>query len=322
MLYRKLKDTDLILSAVCLGGGSFGDTLGREAVFALLDAFVRGGGNFIDTANVYCRWVPGQGNCSERLIGEWLRARGAYKDVVIATKGAHYRLEDSEKTPRVNRKEIRADLTESLETLGLEVLDFYWLHRDDPRMPVEEIVDILEELRREGLLRYYGFSNYKTARAGRARAYAAEKGLTGPVALSNQWSMASVNPGHNLNPDPTLVLFDGEEYRWHAETGLASIPFSSSALGFFEKTDRAGGDPARLPPALRDAFWNEENRRKYRILCRLREETGLSLQTLSLAWLIAQPFPVIPVCGARDSRQLESALRAGGLRLPLSLFNG
>ena len=320
MLYRNIKDTDLNVSAVCLGGGSFGDALNEEATFTLLDAFVRGGGNFVDTANVYCRWVPGKGNCSEQVIGKWLKARGAYKDVIVATKGAHYRIDDSEKTPRVNRKEIREDLEDSLTALGLDTIDFYWLHRDDPSMPVEEIVDIMEEFCREGLIRYYGFSNYKTERAARAKEYAAGKGLTGPAAVSNQWSMASVNPGHNLNPDPTLVLFGEEEYRWHEETGVPSIPFSSSALGFFEKLDKAGGDPALLAPVMRNAFWNEENQKKYEKLCALREETGLPLQTLSLAWLTAQPFTVIPVCGARNCEQLESVLTVGDLQLPLSAF--
>lgn len=321
MQYRKIKDTDLTLSAVCLGGGNFGTAQDESADFALLDAFVRGGGNFIDTANVYCRWIPGKGNCSEQLLGKWLKARGAYKDVVIATKGAHYRIDDENKTSRVNRKEIREDLEDSLRALGLDTIDFYWLHRDDPSLPVEEIVEMMEEFVREGRIRYYGFSNYKAARAARAKAYAAEKGWTGPAAVSNQWSMASVNPGRNLNQDPTLVLFDEEEYRWHTESGVPSIPFSSSALGFFEKLDRAGGDPALLAPAMHAAFWNEENLQKYETLCRLRKETGYSLQTLSLAWLIAQPFTVIPVCGARDCGQLGSALQAGDTSLTLADFS-
>lgn len=150
MRYQVMNQTDLKLSNLCLGGAGFGDRLNLEQSFEILDAFVRAGGNFIDTANIYCRWVPGLENCSEIVLGEWLKARGAYRDVVIATKGAHYLFDTDEKISRVNEKEIRKDLEESLKTLGADVIDFYWLHRDDESRPIEEIVDILEKLKQEG----------------------------------------------------------------------------------------------------------------------------------------------------------------------------
>lgn len=163
MKYIQLNDTDLNVSRICLGTAGFGDKTDQEKSFEILDDFVRAGGNFIDTANVYCKWLEGHGNCSEQIIGRWLKARGARGKVIVATKGAHYSFENPGRS-RVNREDIRADLDESLRTLGTEVIDFYWLHRDDPEKPVEEIVNILEEMQKEGRIRYFGFSNYRTDR--------------------------------------------------------------------------------------------------------------------------------------------------------------
>ena len=151
MKYIQLNDTDLNVSRICLGTEGFGDKTDQEKSFEILDDFVRAGGNFIDTANVYCKWLEGHGNCSEQIIGKWLKDRGAEGKVIVATKGAHYSFEDPGRS-RVNREDIRADLDESLRTLGTEVIDFYWLHRDDPEKPVEEIVDILEELKKDGTI--------------------------------------------------------------------------------------------------------------------------------------------------------------------------
>lgn len=314
MRYQTIKNTDLNLSCVCLGGAGFGNTLDEESSFELLDAFIDGGGNFIDTANVYCRWVPGLDNCSERVLGRWLKSRNAYDNVTIATKGAHYRIGDPGRAPRLSENDIRTDIEDSLRTLGIETIDFYWLHRDDPDKPIEEIADILEELKKEGKLRYYGFSNFKISRAEEARAYLEKKGLHGPYAISNQWSMASINKESNINPDPTLVVFDDDEYKWHAETGIPAIPFSASALGFFDKLHRFGEN---IPPHLRAAYWNEDNISKYKMLLKISNETGYSIHSLSIAWLIARKsyssFNVFPVCGASNINQLKDIIEAGNI---------
>ena len=157
MKYMQLNNTDLNISPICLGTAGFGDKSDLEKSFEILNAFVRAGGNFIDTANVYCKWLKGYGNCSEQIIGKWLKESGMQGKVIVATKGAHYSFEDPGRS-RVNKEDIRMDLDESCRTLGKDEMDFYWLHRDDPEKPAEEIVDILEELKKEGRIRYYGFS--------------------------------------------------------------------------------------------------------------------------------------------------------------------
>ena len=142
MKYMQLNNTDLNISPICLGTAGFGDKSDLEKSFEILNAFVRAGGNFIDTANVYCKWLKGYGNCSEQIIGKWLKESGMQGKVIVATKGAHYSFEDPGRS-RVNKEDIRMDLDESCRTLGKDEMDFYWLHRDDPEKPAEEIVDIL-----------------------------------------------------------------------------------------------------------------------------------------------------------------------------------
>lgn len=222
--------------------------------------------------------------------------------MIVATKGGHYSFGDPDHSSRINRKEIREDLDESCRTLGTNVIDMYWLHRDDPQKPAEEIIDILEELKKEGRIRYYGFSNYRTERLQMIEKVLREKKQKGIVAVSNQWSLAGINPGGNTNQDPTLVEFSDQEYRWHCESRTASIPFSSTGMGFFSKLQNAGvpftgeKEPDEewmkametkagfLPESLKKAYWNLTNLCTYEKLLKLQKETGYSLQALSLAY--------------------------------------
>ncbi len=315
----KLSGTDLELSNICLGGGGFGVKLTEDQAFEVMDAFAEAGGNFIDTANVYCRWVPGKGNCSEKIIGKWLKSRNSYKTAVIATKGGHYDFDEPQKS-RITESEIRKDMEDSLKTLGLDYIDFYWLHRDDENKPIEDIVNILEKLVGEGLIRFYGASNYKLDRIIAAKKYASENNLRGFSAVSNQWSLASVNPGANINPDPTLAFMTEEYYRWHRETLMPVIPYSSTAFGFFEKLARAGGDETKLPEDMRRAYVNSRNLRIYRELVPLSKKLGVSVHALSLACLTNQPFDVIPINSVRNTRQLKDIIRASEVELGLNFM--
>lgn len=337
MKYIQLNNTDLNVSRICLGTAGFGDKLDQEKSFKVLDTFVQAGGNFIDTANVYCKWLEGHGNCSEQIIGKWLKDRGTQGKVIVATKGAHYSFEDQGRS-RVNREDIRTDLDESCRTLGTDVIDFYWLHRDDPKKLAEEIVDILEELQKEGRIRYFGFSNYRTKRLKEIQKCLEERNHPGITAVSNQWSLAGINPGGNTNPDPTLVEFSREEYKWHCETKTASIPFSSTAMGFFSKLQKMGvlytekvdtfwmrnmeSQIADLSESIKKSYWNETNLRTYQKLLKLQKETGHSLQSLALAYFFHQPFQTVPVTGVSNLNQLKDALAACDIDFEPELFGG
>lgn len=310
MKRSKLKGTDLKLSNICLGTANFGEKLSKEQAYQILDAYVDAGGNFIDSANVYCKWIDGLGNSSEQYLGSWLRDRNAYQKVVIATKGGHYDFQNPS-VSRVREEEIRKDLEESLRTLGIECIDFYWLHRDDETIDITETVDIMEKLVKEGKIRYYGASNYKRHRMEQAAVYAKKKGLQGFTAVSNQWSMARVNPEGNMNPDPTLVMMDEAYYEWHKAGKMPMIPFSSGAHGFFDKLDRN----IQISKQMHDAYMNEENQKRYRLLRQLREETGESIYALSIAWLLNQPFQVYPVTAVSRKEQIQDLIAASNIKM-------
>ena len=132
----RFSDTDLYVSRILLGTGNFKAKLSKEAAFDVMSSYVEAGGNFIDTANFYCRWLPDTDNCAEQFIGEWLRKEGHRKDVVIATKGGHPHALTGRW--RADREHITEDLEESLRTLGVDCVDLYWFHRDNKDLPIEE----------------------------------------------------------------------------------------------------------------------------------------------------------------------------------------
>ena len=155
----------------------------------LMDHYIEAGGNVIDTAESYARWLPGGEYQSEKVIGEWLRERRTRDQIVLSTKGAHPKLESMD-VPRLSKAEIQADLDSSLQRLGVEHIDLYWLHRDSPGYPVEEILESLDTFRKAGKIKYAGFSNWTQSRAEEARLAAERLGVQGFVASQNMWSLA------------------------------------------------------------------------------------------------------------------------------------
>ncbi len=302
---KKIPNTDLNVSALCFGTCPLSLVAEEKEVFRLFDRFVDGGGNFFDTANVYGKWAPWYSNFSEQRIGRWLRTR-APGSVIIATKGCHYDLDDPGHTPRVAAAALAADLEESLRDLGLETIDLYWLHRDDPTRPIGEILEACEAQRRAGKLRWYGASNFTAERLRQAKAYADAHGLAGFVAVSNQWSLAQPVPGCNNNPDPTLVLQGPDELAFHAETGTMAIPFQATARGWFAKA--AAGEV--IEPGVTHAFDSPVNRAVLAELMAESAATGMPVQSLALLRLARQSFPVVPITSASNDPQMDTLLEA------------
>ena len=218
MIKTKLSGTDLSVSPVCLGTAGFGRKIDRETAFDFLDRFTDRGGNFVDTASLYARDFEASISRSEEILGEYVKTR-PHKQLLIATKGGHYDLKTKEK--RVNKACITADLEESLRTLGKETIDLYGLHRDDPDIPVEEIVDMMEEFVKAGKIRYYGASNYTLERLARAKKYAESIGALGFSAVSNYWTLLKENEGFPLSSDNTLVTWRNCDLAGATELGLA-----------------------------------------------------------------------------------------------------
>lgn len=295
-----MNKTSLEISEICLGGDGFGSKLNRETTFRILDRFRDGGGNFIDTANIYVRDVTAGYSISERLLGEYLNSRGK-RSLVVATKGAHPKI-GSMQTPRISREEIGRDLDESLSSLGLDCIDFYWLHRDDRSMPAGEILEILEGFVREGKIRFYGGSNYNTDRLLEADKYAREHGITGFSAVSNMWSPAVTNDNQCLSRDDTLVKFNDNELDIFENCGMAFVPYNSTAKGWFAK--RAAGN---LNEKLDTIFENQTN---LELLEKLKKSAagGKSIQTALLEYIRAYKAQILPITSVSREDQLDDVL--------------
>lgn len=324
MKYVTLRNTDLRVSNISMGTGSFGDRIDKKSAFEILDRYCELGGNFIDTANAYCKWIPGAGNCAEQILGEWLKTAKA-SDIVVATKGGHYDFA-APQVSRIRESEIRKDLEESLQTLHRDCIDLYWLHRDDPTVPAEDILALLEQLRTEGKIRYYGASNFTLARLREFEKCAAENHIQGFCAVSNQWSLARKKSAYGVGDDNTTVAVSEEEYKWHVQTGMPLIPYSSTASGLFDRLYQAGvvakdgkviapaGD-INLPQPLLDEFLNERNLYIYEELCRRHEQEGTSIFALSIAYLFSQPFQVIALSSVDVPEQVAGLVSASELTM-------
>jgi aryl-alcohol dehydrogenase-like predicted oxidoreductase len=302
--------TELKPSVICLGGGLLGSTLDQQESYKLLDAFFEQGGNFIDSAKVYADWLPIERSISEKTIGAWIRARGNRSRVIVSTKGAHPEL-TSMHILRCSPAEIVADLDASLEHLGMDVIDLYWLHRDDPKRPVEEIIETLNQQVRAGKIRYFGCSNWRAVRIQAAQSYTQAHALMGFTANQMLWSLAQVDM--DTIPDKTLVNMDAPSYHFHKLSGLAAIPYSAQAGGLFNKM--AAGSLAQMNEGVRSMYPAAVNEARFRRIQKLAKETGLSITQISLGYLLSQPFVTIPIVGCHTQAQLKDSLTAAGVYL-------
>lgn len=296
-----LPGTDLRVSALCLGAGRFGSALAVDAVDRLVSAFLQAGGNFFDTAHCYAFWAEGGLGASERALGESLRRLGALDRAIIGTKGGHpdggegYCRPDHYLAPEV----IAGDVADSLERLGLDRIALYYLHRDDTRVPVGEIIDALNDQVRLGRLTWLGASNWSTARLREANAYAEGHGLRGFAISQVQWSLAT--PTWEMGPDPTMRYVRAADAVEYAAMGLPVAAYGATACGYF-----AGAGGGFDMPA------NEARRERARSLAR---ELGCTPTQVALAWLLHQEVTTIPITGTSSPAHLAEAVGAFELSL-------
>ncbi|GAA2739319.1 aldo/keto reductase [Kitasatospora cinereorecta] len=296
-----LGTSDLAVSPLCLGGNVFGWTADEAESFAVLDAYAAAGGNFVDTADMYSVWAPGNsGGESETVIGNWLRSRGNRDSMVIATKvGMHPELSG------LRAATIKRGAEESLRRLGVERIDLFYTHKDDPATPVEEIVTALDELVREGKVRALGASNIDAGRLAASLEFAAREGLARYVA---------VQPHYNLVSRST---YEGALADVATEHGLSAVPYFALAAGFLTGKYRPGG-PAVDSPRADGAGRHLAEPRGPLVLAaldRVAEAHGVEPASVALAWLAAQPTVAAPLASARTVEQLPPLLAAADLVL-------
>jgi aryl-alcohol dehydrogenase-like predicted oxidoreductase len=329
-----IPSTDLQVAALCLGASDFGATVSQSDAFALLDAYAEQGGNFLDTARIYADWIPNiPRSVSELTLGCWMKARGNRQQIVVATKGGHPDLAAMQRS-RLSPADLVSDIEASLRQLQTDVIDLYWLHRDDPTLPVASIIDTLAQQVKTGKIRYVAASNWRTARIQAALDYAQSRGLTTFVANQPLWSLGEPAPG--ALGMPGLVSFGQEEADFHRRTGMAVIPYSSQANGFFTKLAQAGKQTpapkfwANLPglkwlsrkdaaqvlkPAVRKTYLTPANLRRFERVKELAERRQTGVTQIVLAYLTSQPFVTIPIIGCKTLQQLRDSLKASELRL-------
>jgi aryl-alcohol dehydrogenase-like predicted oxidoreductase len=301
-----LSRTDLQVSGPGLGTDYFGSQIDRAVSIQLMDHYFEAGGNLIDTAEVYARWIPGGDHKSEQVVGQWLRERQVRDQIVVSTKGAHPNLE-SMQVPRMSKSEIEADLDSSLQRLGVDHVDIYWLHRDAPGYPIGDILESLEALRAAGKIRYYGFSNWPQPRAEEARLIAAKTNIPGFVASQNLWSLGKVNIA---NADATWAYIDEPFAQWHQQNNFAAFPYMTQASGYFRRMESNTLDQLPQDARVRLLFDHEENRQRFRRAVELQKRDGLTLNQVALGYLIGHPFPVIPLVGPKSVADLDDSLKS------------
>lgn len=295
-------------AAIALGTMDFGGKISEGQAREFMDAYAGIGGNCIDTARIYGDFAAQVQGGSERVIGRWMEDRHNRTSIILGTKGGHPDPSDMH-TGRLSRDEILSDMQHSLDNLRTDCVDIYWLHRDDPSRPVQDILETLTDLTERGMTRFVGVSNWKTERILEANAFAAAHGLVHLCANQPQFSLAK----QMVVEDPTLCQMDSDMYALHVQQNMPCMPFSSQAKGYLSKL--AAGGEAILPAKARRRYHFPENIAVYERAQALARETGLSISALALAWLTSQPFPCIPIAGVSRMEHFDALKEASDVQL-------
>lgn len=292
--------SDLDVLPLALGGNVFGWTADRDASFQILDAFVSGGGNFIDTADSYSAWVPGNsGGESETIIGEWLASRRP-SDVTIATKVSQH-----PDFQGLSAKNIRLAAEASLQRLSVDTIDLYYAHSDDVDTPLEETVAGFGQLVEDGLVRHIAVSNYSADRIRSWMTLAQNAGIALPVAVQPHYNVV------HRNVVEESIIPVAEEF------GLSLVPYYALASGFltgkYRSTDAAAVASPRAGGAAKYA--TEHGLRVIGELENSAAAHGSSIAAVALAWLRAQPTVAAPIASASRVEQVTDLLASATLEL-------
>ncbi|MDX9750122.1 MAG: aldo/keto reductase [Flavobacteriales bacterium] len=301
MPHHAIAHTDLRVSRINLGGNVFGWTLDEERSFAVLDAFVAAGFNFIDTADSYPWWVNGTGGTSEAIIGKWMKARGNRDRLVIATKvGSETKAHPKD----ISAGHIMRSAEASLQRLGTDRIDLYYTHFDDGTTPVEETLGAYARLIAQGKVRYIGASNLEPDRLERSMELARRAGLPRYVALQ---------PRYNLM-DRTRYETDHAPLAERHE--LSVFPYYALASGFLTGKYRSAADLGKSPRGGGVAKYLEgRGPAVLHALDAVAAKHGSTPATVALAWLLHRPGIGAPIVSATSAGQVQALAAAPALRL-------
>ncbi|MBO9709074.1 MAG: aldo/keto reductase [Caulobacter sp.] len=302
MNHRPLGRLGLSTAPLVFGGNVFGWTADETMSHRLLDAFVDGGFNAIDTADVYSAWVPGhEGGESEGVIGRWLKAGGKRDRVLILTKVAMW-----PKQPGLSAANIQAAVEGSLRRLQTDYIDLYQAHQDDADTPIDETLEAFDRLVKAGKVRAIGASNFTPARLGQSLEVSKAKGLA---------RYETIQPKFNLYDRDQV---EGELAALTAREGLGIIPYYGLGAGFLSGKYRTDADlegKARARTVQRD-YWNDKGKRILAALDAAAKAVSASPAQVALAWIMAHPAITAPLASATSVEQLDELMGAARLKLP------
>ena len=305
MQKRKLGRSGIRISPLAFGGNIFGWTVDEPQSFRLLDALVEYGLDFVDTADVYSRWVPGnKGGESETIIGRWLQKSGKRKEIIIATK-AGMDMGDGKKG--LAKAYLLQSVENSLKRLQTDYIDLFQSHQDDPETPLEETLSAYDQLIRAGKVRAIGASNYSAERLAEALAISERENLPRYETLQPHYNLYH-REDYEKNLEP-LVL----------EKGLGVITYFSLASGFLTGKYRSEADLSQSPRG--QGIKKYLNERGFRILAALdhvAQEHSSAPARVALAWLLTRPGITAPIASATNLNQLQDLVEATKLQLSQS----
>ena len=296
----RIGTSDLDVFPLNLGGNTFGWTSSPEESHAVLDAFAAGGGNFLDTADGYSSWVPGNsGGESETIIGEWMTARGNRDDIVVGTKVSQH-----PSFPGLSAANVAAAADASLARLGTDRIDLYYAHFDDASVPLEETVGAFQDLVVTGKVRYVGVSNYSGERLEEWIAIAERNNYALPIALQPHYNLVHREP------------YESEFAPIVAAHRLGVMPYFSLASGFLTGKYRTEADlEGKARGRGAGQYLDARGLAVIGQLETIAAERRISIPTTALAWLRAQPGIVAPIASARTPDQVGDLLAAASVDL-------
>ena len=302
---RALGSSGLSIAPLVLGGNVFGWTADEPASFAVLDAFVAGGGTMIDTADVYSAWVPGNaGGESETMIGNWLKRRGRRDDVRIATKVGLLAPAGMDHGG-LSAAAIHTAAEASLRRLRTDYIDLYFAHRDDGGTPLEETLGAFDTLVKAGKVRAIGASNYQAERLAEALKVSDDHGLARFTVLQPRYNL--------LERDD----FEGPLQQLCIAENIGVVPYYALAAGFLTGKYRSEAGLAGKPRADHvKTYLNDRGEAVLAAMDAIAAETGASPPQIALAWIAAKPGLTAPIASATSVAQLEELL--GAMTLTLS----
>lgn len=312
-----IPNTDLKISPMGLGTVDAGVRWGKDAASAdsMFGTFIDMGGNLIDCAHVYADWqiVDGRQETAraERVTGDWMQRQGNRDKIVLMTKGGHPVYTHPSMDLHINRvtkADMRGDIEGSLRILRTDYIDIYFYHRDDPRIPVEEMVETMQDFIREGKIRYFAVSNWSADRQKAADAYCKKMGYRGIVA-----DQALLNLGAKyMNPlaDDTLVYVKGDLYDYHKENlNNVMMPYMGNCSGFFHIYAAKGEEAVKGHP-----YATEGNLRMARRLPELMEKYGCAVTNIVLGYFTQEAFPCVPLYGPLNEASIVEAAKTFDIR--------